>query len=747
MSNLYSDFRLTKDNCHREPIHRPEAIQGTGQLFAFARNDRSRLLAMSEPDSQTLGIAPDELWAIGGKALPIDLQAIIDRQEDKALPASVTPYQLPNSQESTLAICHQHEDVIFLELETAEALDIHAFQEIAFADAAKKINSLDELCDFGCRQMQQTFGFDRVMVYQFDHDGHGFVAGEAKRDHLEPFLGLHYPATDIPQPSRDLFLTTRSRTIPNVNLPNHQLLFRNAEDDKQAYLDLSYCQLRATSPIHIEYLRNMGVDATMTLAIIVRGKLWGLFAMHHYSARNLDYTARLRAELFALVFSTRVLEIDTESQEKTEQRSRKKENQFLDELRVGDKYQLRILRDKAQLQGLCPCDGAAVISSSMPYYSAGIAPGQNSLGKLREWLIRNDVESAYATDNIEDASLRDIEGVADLGGFLAICISEVTETYIVWFRLRQSQQIAWAGDPRKPQVQTYADEQGKQHLSPRRSFEKWLENVDTRCVPWERWTMQMANRLREKILRLELKYTAVMTARGKREFMELTYTASHDLQEPLRSQLNYLDLLNEELGDHDNADLKMYVEATTRAVIRMQALIQDMLEYSQLSSENTWVMVDINALLDDIKSDVASSLEHSGGTLTWGPMPAMVSDPRLLRAILQNLITNGLKFAEPGRQPSVHISLEEKSQTFDILVKDNGIGIEEKYHDRIFSMFTRLHRRDEYSGTGIGLAIVKRAVEALGGSIGVISSIKNGSTFWCRFHKAKLHKGPSNDPN
>lgn len=739
MSTLYSDFKLTRDNCHREPIHRPEAIQGTGHLFAFQDDATSILLAMSENAAETLGLNSESLWAQGANALPPALKSALEHHQQSPIPVTVSSYELLDHATPVLAICHQHNGVIFLELETAESLDTDAFEKIAFADTIRKIKTVESLCEYGSYLMRQTFGFDRVMAYQFDPDGHGFVAGESKREDLEPFLGLHYPATDIPQPSRDLFLMTRSRSIPDIDLPNHSLLFREVAPGEESYLDLSHCQLRATSPIHLEYLRNMGVYATMTLAIVVRGKLWGLFVMHHYSARNLDYAARLKAELFALIFSHRLLEIENEIEAKIEKDSRGRESAFLRELRVEDRYQLRILREKAQLQTLCPCDGSAVIAASTPFTSVGLSPNDDTLKKLRDWLVTSGVESAYASDNISEILPDDLEGFGDIGGLLAIRVSEVTETFIVWFRRQQSQQIQWAGDPRGPQVELRADKDGREQLGPRQSFVKWLEDVHTRSLPWERWTLNMADRLREQILRRELKHTAVMTTRARREFMELTYAASHDLQEPLRSQANYLNILQEELEEQQaNDDLQVYVVAAKRAVDRMHLLVKDMLEYSQLASNNTWVMVDVDALLQDLEADFADALGRSGGEITWDPMPTMVSDPRLLRSILQNLISNGIKYVEPDIKPSVHIGIKQDDQTFDIFVTDNGIGIEEQYSERIFSMFTRLHRKDEFSGTGIGLAIVKRAVEALGGSIGFKSSIGQGSTFWCRFHGAKL---------
>ncbi|MFK8014458.1 MAG: ATP-binding protein [Gammaproteobacteria bacterium] len=737
MSNHYSDFELTLDNCHREPIHRPEWVEGTGHLLAFGDDEDGALLAISDGAAQAFGCEEKELDEQGLTALPQESRAQIQALQEGGVNMNVTAGSINAKGKNRSVICHRHNGVLFLEQELGDTIVVSPDQKSRYLETLRVITDLDALFQLGAEFFRDCFGFDRVMVYQFDTDNHGFVVGEAKRDDLEPFLGLHYPATDIPKPARDIFLLTRSRAIPDIELANRAVRFTPRQ---QGHLDLSRCQLRAASAIHIEYLMNMGVRATMTIAIIVHGKLWGLFALHHYSAINPQFTARLDAEMLSSSFAQRLLEIEQADLEQAEHTSRATAAGFLDELRIEDQFQLRVMRAQAPLQALCPSDGAAVVSASNVAFKSGTTPSNEALLALRDWLVTSEAGNLFSTDDIVSETSEGALLDEYRGGVLAIRVSEITETFVLWFRAPQRQQIRWAGDPRAPQMVSSVSPEGKTRVSPRQSFAKWEQEVIDRSPPWEAWTLRMAEQLRQSILKLELKHNAALVKRANDEFMQLTFAASHDLQEPLRTQLNYLEILQEELEELGNDEFNMYIEGATRAIVRMRDLVGDMLEYAQLGRDAEWEEVDLDQLLQNIHTDYADALARTSGELTWSDMPIMSGDPRHLRSILQNLINNAIKYVDDGVKPQVDVSIRHHKRAFELCVADNGIGIEPEHHERIFTMFARLHDRNRFKGTGIGLAITKRAVSILGGTISVESKLGGGSVFRCRFHEAQLVK-------
>ncbi|GGK28469.1 hypothetical protein GCM10008955_22860 [Deinococcus malanensis] len=218
--------------------------------------------------------------------------------------------------------------------------------------------------------------------------------------------------------------------------------------------------------------------------------------------------------------------------------------------------------------------------------------------------------------------------------------------------------------------------------------------------------------------------------RSNRDLEQFAYVASHDLQEPLRTITSFTELLARRYQGQLDPKADRYIHFTVDAARRMGNLIQDLLAFSRVGAENHQLaLVDANELLEDITRDLAEDLRESGAIVSWDPLPSLQADPVQLRQLLQNLVSNGIKFQRPGVVPAVHISTEEEGQCLHFQVRDNGIGIERQYFDRIFTVFQRLHNREKYKGTGVGLAVCKRIVERHGGRLWVESEVGVGSTF------------------
>ncbi|MFK7915423.1 MAG: ATP-binding protein [Pseudomonadales bacterium] len=727
--SLYQDFVLNEDNCHAEPIHRPLAIGGDGHMLAFQAD--GQLVAASDGVAGLFGLEQPQLWLVPPTDWlpPVLLEARNNAQDAQRVPP-------PRFSQDSLhydVIAHVRAGVTILELEESSFEDANTGELLRLNASLAACTELETLCDSAARFVQQVYDFDRVMIYRFDEDEHGFVLGEAKREHLEPFLGLHYPATDIPKIARDLFLLNRTRAIPDIDRDNHWLEFRPGYQLPTEYLDLTNTQLRATSPIHIQYLRNMGVRATFTVAIVLNGTLWGLFACHHYSPIKPTYSSRMMAELVAQQFVGRLIELNSIADRANLQRSEVREAAFLESISIDDRYQLQAYGGSSELLQLCQCDGAAIVARGLPPAAIGTVPSVEAMHALRDAMVSTRV-TRVASHHLR-ADFPDIAfDTARIGGVLAVRVSEVSDTVLLWFSVPQRQVVIWAGDQRQPNQIVEKSDAGVK-LSPRASFEKWQQVIGDQSERWPSSALAMTDRVRRRILDKELDRTAALVERSNREFMELTYAAAHDLQEPLRTQLSYLKLIEEDFGSPETPALTQYLQRSEISVQRMQALIVDLLDYTQLGNEPAWEPVNLSSLLEEVVEEFADAIVRAEATVQHTALPLLMGDRNRFAQVFRNLLSNALKYVAADQQPVVEVSSEIAGQSVIVRFKDNGIGIATADINKVFRMYTRLHHRRDYAGTGIGLAIAQRAIESMGGSIGVDSSEGAGSTFWIRLSR------------
>ena len=738
-SSLYADFTLTIDNCHVEPIHRPIAIQGRGHILVFDKADSNRLFAMNSKCAAWLTLPASTLWNCSAETwLSSSLLETFKKLQSAAgdEPIGATTYQCDG--EAFDVLLHKHSGHAFLEFERSLEPSPNLGDAAAIGQQMRACRTLEKLFSSTAAMLKELLGYDRVMIYQFDADFHGSVVGEAKAQHLEPYIGLHYPATDIPPLARELFLKNRSRCISDVHQANDLLLFNPKLGAEIPLLDLSMCQHRATSPIHIEYLKHMGVRATFSIAIVLEGKLWGLVACHHYSPRALPFAMRNLAETLAELFSVRLSDLQREVRKRTLAHAEESEQAFLDQICIDDYYKLELAERSDCLLQLCQADGAAVVSLDIVSCTTGIVPPSEELLTIRDWLVTLNENAIFATDNLAQVVPGSIQPTRLLGGMLAACVSEISRSYLIWFRLPQCQVTNWAGDPSKTLTSETVSDSDEIRLSPRKSFAKWQESVADKSLPWLPDELAMVERIRSKILKKEFQRTASIVMRNRQEFMQLIYAASHDLQEPLRTQLNYLDLLGEELRGTDHSQWLHFVSRANKAVHRMQALIGDLLDYASLGTESKREQVELNALLVEIEDDLMQAVKKNQATIQVDNLPSMKGSRPELKQLFQNLLSNAIKYVAPGTIPRIRISAKQEGKIVVFAIEDNGIGIEKVHFQKIFLMFQRLHGKEQYDGTGIGLALCKKIVENYDGKIWVTSTVGMGSTFWLKFHASSF---------
>lgn len=489
-------------NCDREPIHLLGAIQPIGFLIALtsdwmvARASANLSEFIGHTPSDVIGRPLVEIFTLGA-VHDLRNRTTVLRGADAV--ERVFGITLVEGRGRFNVAIHLSDGQLILEGEpsTGELGDVTSIVRSMIA----RIDQCDDLSAFfreGARQVRALTGFDRVMVYRFAADGSGEVVAESCRAGIGQFLGLHYPASDIPAQARHLYTRNLLRVIADVDAA--PVPIEPALDENSKPLDLSLSLLRSVSPIHIEYLRNMGVCASLSISIIVDGKLWGLFACHHYAPRCLTFERRSVTELFSQMFSMRLESRERQQTVEFERRARDISDQLLGAVASDE----TMLRDPDWLADILtraiPADGVAVWLSGN-YAFSGSTPPTEDFRRIIRALNATAAGKVFATDHI-GSLIPEAEGfAATAAGMLAIPVSRAPRDYVVMFRSEMIRSVRWGGDPHKPV------EYGPNgpRLTPRQSFAEWKELVRGRSLPFTTSELRVAETLRATLIEVVLR--------------------------------------------------------------------------------------------------------------------------------------------------------------------------------------------------------------------------------------------------
>lgn len=715
-------------NCDREPIHIPGAIQPHGALLA-ATIPGLVVVQASANTQEILGLAH-------GAALGANLATILDASTMRALAAIVASDSVRRVEtiraeiggRAFHTIIHRSGGVLVVDIEppNGDAI-VPAYSEQA-RDAIVRIQSAGRLADLwvALADVVRTItGFDRVMVYRFAPDGSGHVIAEARGEGVESFLDLWYPASDIPQQARALYVQDRVRQIVDaayVPVPIVPALCPVTG----AALDLTRSTLRSVSPIHCRYLANMGVRASMSISLVHEERLWGLIACHHLSPRFISYHPRVLCALIGDIASWVLGPKLAAEQAATRIEAAAVRSRLVERMSAQSHLGAALVAAGPSALDLVEARGFAAVHAGA-IVTAGRTPSLEDTKAILDWL-RTRVEGAvYATDSLAAVypPANDLQETAS--GLLAAVVSKASDLILVWFRPEAVREVRWAGDPRKP-VDLASGE-----LSPRRSFALWQETVRGRSLPWAAWELEAAEELRTMTAGVILQKAAeiwslnVDLKNAVRSRDDLIAMASHELRTPattLKLQLASLRRLTE-AGSLSREDALARLDKVGRQIDRVVRLIDQLLDVSRITSgrleldRTAFDLADLaRELVERDDGDVIAFHAEGDTRGFW--------DRLRLEQVLTNLLTNARKFG--GGKP-IDVTIHGAGDRVIVEVRDRGIGISAEARGRIFERFERAVSPRHFAGFGLGLWIVRRVVEAHGGRINVDSAPGQGSTF------------------
>lgn len=481
------------DNCASEPIHIPGAIQPHGVLIAVTEPELVVTVVSTNVD---LWFGVEAVHAIGmdlSAVIGIAASEAIDRMRSLEWLQRIDEIPLNHDGRSLTATLYRSGSLLVIEIEASTDLDEGPVGTIVreAAMALQTSRSVVDVADAAARWIRSLTSFDRVMVYRFDADWNGEVFAEHKREDLNTFLGLHYPASDIPAQARELYRRNWLRIIPDIDYRSVPLLPPAAFDTAQP-LDLSTSTLRSVSPIHVEYLRNMGVGASMSVSIVVNGELWGLIACHHYSgAHHVNVHSRNAAEFLAQLISLRIADtIETDERLRTIELSEIAERvahafAAVTQLDVDDV----VRQHSTEVLELAGATGFVLRADGVEC-RVGTVPNDDIVNAVIAcWPGGKEI---LQTDRLAEDCPEIGEHFASASGVLAFALNNDRTEFIAWFRAEQVQAIDWGGDPHNAKLA--AADGDSVRLSPRKSFDLWRETIRGRAQRWDASAVQVAQR-------------------------------------------------------------------------------------------------------------------------------------------------------------------------------------------------------------------------------------------------------------
>ncbi|RYX97842.1 MAG: GAF domain-containing protein [Comamonadaceae bacterium] len=704
---------VTLSNCDREPIHIPGHIQAIGALLAFGPGgslawcsaNAAELLNTSLPQlGQTL-----DGGHFGGD--PVIHGAIAHGLASPADQSDPDAYEIDIAGDMFDLIVHRSGPQLVVEFEKRSAdndrLSTFALKAHRGMDRLRRQRTVQELLEVAVEEVRQLTGFDRVMAYRFRHDDSGDVVAESRIAELEPFLNRRYPASDIPAQARRLYIINTLRLISDVASAPVPVHGRSPNGEP---LDMSHCVLRSVSPVHIEYLGNMGVKASMSVSIVINGRLWGMLACHHMSVRQVPYAVRMACDVLGQILAANLQTLVARDHSQHMEAAASLRSQVIAQMLHADDS-LSVLNGVAGELIAALGAGALVLAEDdkVVVHGDGDLP-EPAARNLIKWLGEAGnlpQDGLLATDSFGVLSALLASELGAWCGVLAMRFDNFSNSWLVLLRKEQVETIAWGGRPEKD----YAIGPLGPRLTPRGSFDVWRETVRGKSEPWSVSDLEVARRLQDELVRA----TSARNANMSRAKSQLLAVLGHDLRDPLQSISMAANVLQRGEGQ---AKLGQRIQSSSN---RMQRLISEVMDMSRLQGGLglgfQFQDIDLARLVDDVieETRLASPQAQFVKQLPASLMASV--DPDRISQLLGNLLGNALHHGTAGEPILVQLSAQDGRIELD--VSNTGAEIAPATAAKLFSPFKResLGNARNRSGMGLGLYIAHEIMNGHSGTL------------------------------
>jgi two-component system, chemotaxis family, sensor kinase Cph1 len=668
-------------DCDREPIHIPSAIQPHGTLLVVdTASDRiiqagvgaEELLPLSSPplDQRSADVLGVPAAVVGGAVLSKEAVYISSLVGELAARSDID------------ITAHRSHGLIIIEIERALAARLpaaHILARVRSVSAALQAGpDVLHTCRSATRELRGLTGFARVVIYRFLEDGSGCVIAEDKDAEVPTFLNHHYPASDIPKQARELYVRNVVRVIPDVNYAPVPLAPQICPATGGP-LDMSDCILRSVSPIHIQYLKNMNVRASMSVSIVRDGALWGLVACHHTSPKLVSYEIREVCKHVAQILSQQIAareEAETFHQQRTLAAAR---NELVAEISHAEGGVDEALRAHSpKLMDLLPSDGMAVHADGA-VTTAGRCPNNDQIRELADWLLRANAPGPYSTDRLSERYAPAVTYRTSASGLLGIIISVDPPLVLLWFRAECAEVVDWAGNPHKP----VEPGSGPGTLNPRASFELWRETVHGRSRPWTKAEIDAAQRLQNQLVEIsQRRRVEELNSMLQQKIREadrliadkdlLMREVNHRVQNSLQLVSSMLRLQQREFSD---PAVQARFEETQQRILAVAAVHRRLWRSDEIET------VRFDTYLKEIRDSLIEAWGRQWDEYVQLEGTSMVVPTEkavLLALVVTELLTNAVKHAYGGEPGPIQVRLgAEPGRGIRIIIADQGRGIEQ----------------------------------------------------------------------
>ena len=684
--SIQLDPTLDLTACDREPIHIPGSIQPHGLLLIA---EAAGLKVVAGAGRLEERLAPDWLGQPLGDLIRCDVAPLL--AEAPLVGPIVSPAIEVDG--TCLAVrLYRAGEYLLAELEPTEKEPMSGAALLGWLDqvgiAFERAATLEAACERAAVAIRTLTGFDRVMIYRFGEDDSGRVVAEDKAPHLDSFLHHHFPASDIPRQARALYVRNRTRAIPTADYAPEPI-----RPASFATVDLSDVGVRSVSPIHLQYLRNMGVEASASISVVKDGMLWGLIACHHDAPRLMPPATRAAAATLASSLARQIRAREEADTYRERLRLHAAEDSVLPLLGVDAPLHQVVSRNMAELRRMFGAGGFAYVRGTV-VESDGRCPDADAVIAIARHVTDRSAIDVLATRELSASYPPAAAYTADASGVLALPLAD-DEGVFLWFRPEQVEEIAWAGNPHKPVDGI---------LNPRHSFKTWRELVHGRSRAWSLEEVEAAHRLRRTLREVRQAHQLrVLNAELTRTLAErealliqkdvLMKEVDHRVQNSLQLVGAFL-----ALQARDAKDEPAVVAHLTEAQARLSAVA---LVHRRLYRDDQVQTIDLSRYLEDLAGDMSGTLgEAWGNQLTLNLHPVLIPTDRAVNIglVMTELLINATKYAYAGAPGPVAITLEQHGNRLRLIVADEGGG---KQGDRI----------------GFGSRMMKAVVQRIDGEI------------------------------